>query len=103
MTKFLFSALLAFTAVPAFAEPAQTVSSFVQIGDLDLASEAGQRALDKRVTQAIIEVCGEASPADLAGQNKVRDCRQATRARLGAEIDQRLAKVSSGPILVAAR
>ena len=59
MTKIFIASLLAFTAIPALAGPPVTVTSFVQTADLDLASEAGQRALDKRLSRAIIEVCGE--------------------------------------------
>ena len=103
MTKFLLPILLLSAASPALAEPAQPVISFVQVGDLDLASAAGQRTLDRRLSQAIVEVCGDPSPADLAGQNKARNCRHELRARLDVERDQRIAKASTGPILVAAR
>lgn len=103
MTKFLLAALLMSAATPAIAEPVEPVTSLVQIGDLDLASEAGQRTLDKRLTQAIIEVCGDPSPADLVGQNKARSCRQDLRARLDVERDQRIAAASTAPIRVAAR
>ena len=103
MTKFLIASLLAFTATPALAEPSVTFTSFVQTADLDLASKAGQRTLDKRLSQAINEVCGTASPADLAGQNKVRDCRKDAHNRFDAERDQRIAAASSSPILVASR
>ena len=103
MTKFLLPILLLTAATPALAEPAAPVTSFVQVGDLDLASQAGQRTLDKRLSQAIVEVCGDPSPADLAGQNKARSCRSDARARLNAERDQRIARASSAPIVVAAR
>lgn len=103
MTKIFLASLFAFTAAPALAEPPVTLTSIVQTADLDLASEAGQRALDKRLSQAIVEVCGEASPADLAGQNKVRDCRKDAHNRFDAERDQRIAAASSTPILVASR
>ena len=103
MTKIFIASLLAFTATPAFAEAPATVTSIVQTADLDLASEAGQRTLDKRLSQAIVEVCGEASPADLAGQNKVRDCRKDAHNRFDAERDQRIAAASTRPILVASR
>jgi UrcA family protein len=103
MTKFLLPILLLSAATPALAEPVEAVTSLVQVRDLDLASEAGQRTLDKRLSQAIVEVCGDPSPADLVGQNKTRDCRQDLRARLDVERDQRIAKASTGPILVAAR
>jgi UrcA family protein len=103
MTKFLLTALLLSAATPAIAEPAEPVTSLVQVGDLDLSSQAGQRTLDKRLTQAIVEVCGDPSPADLVGQNKARDCRQDLRSRLDVERDQRNARASPAPIRVAAR
>ena len=103
MTKLFIASLLAFTATPALAEPPATVTSIVQIADLDLASQDGQRKLDKRLSQAIVEVCGEASPADLAGQNKVRDCRKNAHDRFDAERGQRVAAASPSPILVASR
>ena len=56
-----------------------------------------------RLSQAIVEVCGDASPADLAGQNKVRSCRADAHQRLATERDQRIASASSRPIQVAAR
>ena len=103
MTKFLPFLILAAASSPVLAQPPETVTSVVQIADLDLSSAAGQRALDKRLGQAINEVCGEASPSDLAGQNKVRDCRKDAHNRFDAERDQRIAAASSKPILVASR
>ena len=103
MTKFLTILALALLPTPAFAEPAEPVISIVQIADLDLASSHGQRTLDKRLSQAVVEVCGEASPADLTGQNKVRSCRVETRTRYAAERNQRIAAASTSPIQVAAR
>ena len=103
MTKFLFPILLLTTATPALTQPAEPVTSLVRTADLDLSSAAGQRTLDRRLSQAIVEVCGDASPADLAGQNKVRSCRADAHQRLATERDQRIASASSSPIQVAAR
>ena len=103
MFKTSIAMLLAFSAVPAFAEPAVTVTSTVQTADLDLSSAKGQNALDHRLQRAAVEVCGIASPADLEGQNDVRKCRKDTVASLQAERDQRIAKASGQPIEVAAR
>jgi UrcA family protein len=76
----LASALIttaAIKAVPALAEPvAQDLNvSIVRTADLDLSTETGRRALDHRLVNAAREVCGTASDVDLAGQNKVRACR----------------------------
>lgn len=102
MTKLLF-ALLAFAAAPAFAEPLAQVSSTVDTADLDLASQAGQRQLDRRISLAVVEVCGTASNADLAGQNEVRRCRVETRAKVEADREERIASASRKPIKVASR
>ena len=103
MTKFLPFLLLAAASSPALAQPPEAVTSIVRIADLDLSSPAGQRALDKRLSKAVVEVCGTASPSDLAGQGKVRDCRKDAHKRLDAERNQRIAAASSKPILVASR
>jgi len=103
MTKIFLASLLIFTAVPAFAEAPAIATMTVQTADLDLSSQAGQRALDHRLNQAVKDVCGTAYDVDLAGQNDVRRCRVETLANLSAERDQRIAAVSGSPILVAAR
>ena len=102
MTKIFLATMLAFTAVPALAEPI-TVTSTVQTADLDLASAKGQKALDFRLVQAVKEVCGTASDVDVAGKNDVRRCRVETLAGLASERDQRIARASGEPIEVAAR
>ncbi len=102
--KFLFSAaLLVLTATPAMAEPEAPSTSIVRTADLDLASHAGKRALDRRISLAVAEVCGTASDADLVGQNQVRDCRLATRARVQNIVETRMANKDRGPIVLAAR
>jgi len=103
MTKFFLATLLAFSATPALAQPPVVANSTVQTADLDLSTAKGQRVLDLRLGQAVKEVCGTGSPADLAGQNEIRRCRVDTLARLTAERDQRIAAASGSPIEVAAR
>ncbi len=103
MTKFIIATLLAFTATPALAEPPVIATSIVETVDLDLSSKAGQRALDRRLTQAVKDVCGTASDVDIAGKNDVRRCRVETLASLSAERDQHIARASGEPIEVAAR
>lgn len=103
MTKFFLATLLAFTATPALAEPPVIATATVRTVDLDLSSQAGQRALDRRLSQAVKEVCGAASDVDVAGKNDVRRCRVDTLASLSAERDQRIAAASGSPIMVAAR
>ena len=103
MTKTFVTMLLAFSATPALAEPPVVATSIVETADLDLSSQAGQRALDRRLNQAVKEVCGIASDADVAGKNDVRRCRVETLANLANERDQRIARASGEPIEVAAR
>lgn len=103
MTKIFLASLLALSATPALAEPPVVATSTVQTADLDLSSQAGQRALDHRLNLAVKDVCGTAYDVDLAGQNEVRRCRVETLASLSAERDQRISAASGSPIMVAAR
>jgi len=103
VTKIFIAMLMAFSAAPAMAEPPSIATSTVQTADLDLSSKAGQRALELRLNQAIKEVCGYASDADVAGKNDVRRCRTETLANVSGQRDQRIAKASGEPIEVAAR
>lgn len=103
MTKMFSALLIALAPLPAVAEPIDSAIRIVQTADLDLTSKSGQRTLDRRLFQAISEVCGTASPADLAGQNQVRECRTEARGRFGPERDQRIAAASGVPIEVASR
>lgn len=103
MTKTIIAMLLALSASPAIAETPQIATSVVETADLDLSSQSGQRALDRRLSQAVKEVCGIASDVDVAGKNEVRRCRVETLASLAGERDHRIANASSKPIKVAAR
>ena len=103
MTKILLATLLAFTATPVLAEPPATATAKVQVADLDLRTVSGQRALDRRLNQAVIEVCGTASDADIEGKNDVRRCQSETLARLTEDRNERIAAVTDKPIEVAAR
>ena len=105
MTKFLLplAALAALLPTAATAEPLAIETVTVSIADLDLASPAGQRALDTRLHRAVIDVCGEAADVDLAGRNAVRACRDAKLAEAKGQSEQRLALRSTAPIQLAAR
>ena len=81
---------------------AETVFSIVQTADLDLSSDSGQRALDRRIVQAAREVCGEASDVDLEGKNEVRQCRTDTIAQARSQREQLMAAARTGsPIRIA--
>ncbi len=80
ITIVLASALITGAAIKAVPAVAETVSpdvvvSVVHTADLDLASDAGKRQLDRRLASAAREVCGTASDFDLEGKNEVRECR----------------------------
>jgi UrcA family protein len=92
-------------AAPALAEtPAaeQTHFSYVKTADLNLASEGGKRALDRRLAQAAREVCGVPSDADLVGQNKARECRDQAIAQAASERDELLATANRGAVIAVA-
>jgi UrcA family protein len=103
MTKTFIAMLMAFTAVPAFAEAPIISTSTVQTADLDLSTAKGQQLLDRRLQLAVKDVCGKASDVDIAGKNDVRRCRADTLASLASERDSRVARASGDPIEVAAR
>ena len=95
-----FATAVLIKAVPALAEQSQTQNvSVVHTYDLDLASKAGQRALDHRLVNAAVEVCGTASDVDIAGKNAVRSCRAEVLRRARAN-SRELAK-RSGSIFIA--
>ncbi|MEO7411642.1 MAG: UrcA family protein [Sphingomicrobium sp.] len=92
MTKFTRFAMAilasAATITPAFAaEPAAGIA-IVSTADLDLSNAHDVRTLDRRLSIAIVEACGEASNVDLAGRNAVRACRVDTRAKVDAARDR---------------
>ena len=108
MTKlFRFSLLLsALASTPAWAEPDASADRrvIVSTADLNLANARGQILLDRRLAHAVIEACGTASDADLAGQNQVRVCRDATSTRIAERRDQLIKQASLGSeIVLAAR
>lgn len=94
-----------FPLVPVVAEsPAATTprQEVVRFGDLAVASPGGRAALDRRIGRAAETVCGAASDLDLAGQNAVRRCRDATIAATEVQLAQTLA-AGRATLTVAAR
>jgi UrcA family protein len=71
------SVLAAGLSAPAQAEsPAfETRSAVVNVSELDLSSEAGVRALDRRIGAAARHACGIPSSADPEGLRKAKACR----------------------------
>ena len=71
---------------PVSAQPAPAKASVaVAHRDLDLRTEAGAKALDRRIWRAVVEVCGDAPGYDIEGKNNVRQCRRDTRALASAQ------------------
>src|SRR5688572_17626687 len=96
----------AFAAAPVLAQtaPAPENRIVVRTGDLDLSKAAGQRALDHRIAIAVVEACGETSPADPAGRNEILRCRDEASAAVAANRDRLVQLASKGKdIVLAAR
>jgi len=88
-------------AVPAFSESATDQNvSIIHTTDLDLSTDAGRAALDRRLVIAAHDVCGTAGDVDLAGKNKVRLCRAETLAEARAKSEQLASR--RAPLVVAA-
>jgi UrcA family protein len=102
----LILALSALSATPALAQSTNFADNriVVRTADLDLSGATGQRTLDHRIANAIIEACGTASNIDPAGQNDVRNCRTQTEARVAADRERLVQLASQGKdIVLAAR
>ena len=110
MKKILILAALAVAplAQPALAESAAAPAppmnrAVVAHSDLDLRTQSGARALDRRIWRAVVEVCGTTSEFDLKGKNAIRECRRDTRAAASAEADLAIADATRRqPIQVSA-
>ena len=81
----------------AIAAPPVITTTTVQTADLALSSQAGQRALDRRLSMAAKEVCGTASDANIAAKNDVRRCRAETLASVATHRDQQIAAAVAAP------
>ena len=77
-------AAAAVTSSPAIAEDAAGIA-IVNTADLDLGNARDVATLDRRLTIAIVEACGEASTVDLAGRNAIRACRVDARVKVAAQ------------------
>ena len=78
------------TITPAIAaEPAAGIA-IVGTADLDLSNARDVRTLDRRLTMAIVEACGEASNVDRAGRNLIRACHVDARAKVPQPLQARI-------------
>ena len=87
----------------ASAQPPAVQTVAVHYGDLDLRSAAGRSALDYRIRHAVRTACGEASPADLRGQNLAAACRADLTTSLTRQRDLAATRRGSPATLVARR
>jgi UrcA family protein len=87
----------------AAANPAQAESRTVSFADLDLTSPNGQAALDRRLENAVRQVCGSPYPIDLQSVNEVTRCRRETRANIQAQRNDALAQAQNDRIQLSAR
>ena len=106
MKTILFSAALiaAFASSPALAQSPGAGQGFVvRHADLNLGSEAGIRALDRRLANAIANACGTPSSADPRSAAAVRQCRADTRAAVEAQRAEAIAAARRSPTLASRR
>ena len=102
MQKLLILAALAAVSVgqPVSAQTALANPSVaVAHKDLDLRTEAGTKALDRRIWRAVVEVCGKAPDYDIEGKNDVRQCRRDTRTVASAQADVVVANASRDQLI----
>jgi len=72
----MFATAIAFAAPLQAGPPLQPVTASVTVADLDLGSSQGQRALARRIADAVEQVCGSyANAPEQADQIRIRDCR----------------------------
>ncbi len=107
-TIFILSALAAsltasIAASPAAAQaPASGERVVVSYADLDLSSQSGVRALNRRILSAVQTACGTASDADLHGKNAVNECRTTTFEQASSQVRGAIALASrTGSIVIA--
>ena len=103
MTRTIALLLLAAASASPLAAETITATRSVETADLDLSSAAGVRALEHRLTIAIVDACGEASDVDLQGANQVRACRAEARQRVAGERDRIVAQRATSALSVASR
>lgn len=74
-------------ATSAFAAESDVPSRTVQVGDLNLSSDAGREALVRRLQMAASAVCGGRDDRDPVRDDAIRSCRKAAIAGAIAKFD----------------
>jgi UrcA family protein len=113
MLKMLASAAIAaaaLVAAPASAEITieagyAPVQARVNIADLNLASDAGQTALDRRVRFAAQQICGPEGTTDLSTFQEARKCSARAIASVKPQVQAILAarQLGDGVVMAASR
>ncbi|RJF92894.1 UrcA family protein [Sphingomonas cavernae] len=80
-----------------------TNTRVVRYADLDLGTEKGRDALDRRIRVAVSAACGTASSVDPEGKREVRRCKADTLAHVAAQRDQAIASLQTAPTLLASQ
>lgn len=89
LTIFLLAIMSSAVALsPVIAAGPAAGIAIVNTADLDLGNATDVRTLNRRLTIAVVEACGEASNVDLVGRNAVRACRVDARAKVNATRDR---------------
>lgn len=83
-------------AVPALAAEAEQLSVTVSVAGLDLATDAGQAALARRVARAASAVCGPVDSRDLAALARYHACRDDAIAGAAPRVDALIAAAGGG-------
>jgi len=81
---------LCLAATPAMAGQ-EFPRAIVRVGDLDLATSAGERTLHRRIEHAATLVCGDPDPYNLDMAAPVRACRNRAIKRVMPQIDLAIA------------
>jgi UrcA family protein len=82
----------AFAATPAEQAP----TAIVHYQDLNLASEAGARILQRRLARAATAVCPDFDPNDIGKSSAIRACRATALETAQAQAEVALAKARDG-------
>jgi UrcA family protein len=90
--------LLLAAASPAAAQPDPVSHASLHIGysDLNLATQSGTKALDRRIARAIDTLCPEPLSRSLAEAVAVKTCRATAEASVARQREQALAGAKSG-------
>jgi UrcA family protein len=80
-------------AAPCFAQ--EEVSATVSYADLNLGSKEGAAVLERRIANAVSEVCGTADPRDLAVIAEVRKCQAKAWSGARPKMEQAIASFGS--------